>query len=65
MQIAYKRGNEDEETVLNVPDCGEKCPLEKMYKLYDKILPQKTFEEECQFGLKNVLSNNTFRFIIS
>lgn len=65
MQIVYKKGNEDEGTVLNIPECGEKCPLEKMYQLYDKILPQQSFEEECAFSLKNVLPSNTFRFIIS
>lgn len=65
MQIAYKKGSEDDGTLLNIPQCGNKCPLEKMYKLFEKILPHRSFEDECEFSLKTVLPNNPFRFMIS
>lgn len=65
VQIAYKKGDEDDGTVLNIPDCGTKCPLEKMYKLFEKILPQRNFEDECEFNLNTILPNNPFHFRIS
>lgn len=31
-----------------MPNCGTKCPLDKMYEWYDDILPEQSFDEECK-----------------
>lgn len=36
-----------------------------MYALYDKILPQQSFEDECKIGLKTVLPNDSIHFMLS
>ncbi|XP_035900613.1 prostatic acid phosphatase [Anopheles stephensi] len=33
-----------------IPDCGVRCPLDKMFEIYDNIMP-KDWESECQLSL--------------
>ena len=48
LEIFYKRNaTTTEATPLYVPDCGYSCPLEKLYRLYDDILPKGDIAEEC------------------
>lgn len=48
VQIFYKNSTETNIPAMEIPKCGTKCPLNKMYELYDEILPKNSFEEECQ-----------------
>lgn len=48
VQIFYR--NSTQTNILppiDIPNCGTKCPLNKMFELYDNILPKNTFDEEC------------------
>ncbi|KAG4079489.1 hypothetical protein HA402_005186 [Bradysia odoriphaga] len=47
VQIIYKNLNETP-YVINIPGCGYACPLEKMYEIYDNILPKQPFDVECE-----------------
>lgn len=42
--------------MLNIPNCGEQCPLFKLYKLYDDVLPRESYEEECELRDGETLS---------
>lgn len=33
--------------LLEIPECGVKCPLKKLYNLYERILPTRSHDEEC------------------
>lgn len=33
---------------MEIPNCGTKCPLYRMYELYDDVLPKQSYEKECQ-----------------
>lgn len=49
VQIFYKNSTKlnDIPWSLEFPECGVKCPLKKLYKLYKHILPTKSHDEEC------------------
>lgn len=46
VQIFYRNTTETNIKPLEVPNCGTKCPLSKIYDLYDDILPTGSFDEE-------------------
>lgn len=49
MQIFYRNSTEiPNPSALNIPGCGSKCELTKMYDLYHDILPTHDFEHECR-----------------
>ncbi|XP_031632798.1 lysosomal acid phosphatase-like [Contarinia nasturtii] len=48
VKIFYRKsGNVVNIKPLNIPNCGSKCPLEKLYELYQHILPTQQFDKEC------------------
>lgn len=55
VKILYRRGwngtedvNDTHDAVgLEVPNCGMLCPLERMFELYEHVVPRGSFEEEC------------------
>lgn len=49
VQIFYKNSTAADVTPIEmeIPSCGKKCPLEKMYEIYRDILPTESFEQEC------------------
>jgi lysosomal acid phosphatase len=49
ISIFYKNTT-DEPVAMYIPNCGPLCPLEKMYDLYEAVLP-KNLEQECQLSL--------------
>lgn len=51
VQIFYKNSDEPNVPALNIPGCGTKCSLKKLYDLYAIMLPKKNFDYECT--LKN------------
>lgn len=48
VQIFYKNSIDTNIPALTIPNCGTKCPLDKLYKLYEDILPTRSFNEECK-----------------
>ena len=50
VEILYKNSTkmDDIPLLLEIPECGAKCPLKKLYELYDYILPTKSHDEECK-----------------
>lgn len=51
VRLLYKNSTEPGQiTQLDIPNCGMKCPLQKLYELYDQILPNKSHTEECALG---------------
>lgn len=48
VQIFYRNSTKlPNPPALDIPGCGQKCSLTHMYKLYEKVLPIQSFEEEC------------------
>lgn len=41
---------------LFIPDCGQKCPLTKMFDVYEDIIPTEDFDIECR--LQHIPDNN-------
>lgn len=45
----YKSSPESNELIaLNIPNCGKQCSLKRFQQIYSKILPKKSFEDECK-----------------
>lgn len=47
MEIYYKREHSDDRArlePLDMPNCGQKCPLDKLFELYQDDLPTEDFE---------------------
>lgn len=48
VELFYKTSKDQNDLKpISIPNCGHSCPLERMYQLYEDVLPTKTFEEEC------------------
>lgn len=61
IEIYYKRyRGEDLEPLepLSIPNCGKKCPLDRLYKIYRDILPTGDFDTECRLPEKTEYTNN-------
>lgn len=48
VQIFYRNSTATNIPPLSIPNCGAKCPMNKMYELYGDILPSQSFDEECK-----------------
>lgn len=50
VQIFYKTDNSEDISAMEIPDCGVKCPLTKLFELYAEILPteDETYENLCR-----------------
>lgn len=58
VEIYYKQHHGEDIIPLEplfIPNCGRKCPLSKMYELYDDILPTDDFDTECHNNDANSL----------
>lgn len=49
VQIFYKNTTEDPRAMY-IPNCGISCPLEKLYQIYNDIIPGD-FQEECRLSI--------------
>lgn len=47
VQIFYKNTTETNIPPLDIPGCGKKCPLTELYHLYENVLPNKSYEDDC------------------
>lgn len=41
---------------MNIPNCGTECPLQKMYEIYDHVLPKFDYKIECEL-YENLVMN--------
>ncbi|XP_031629659.1 prostatic acid phosphatase-like [Contarinia nasturtii] len=48
IQIFYRKSGEEILLPLNIPNCGEKCSLDQLYKLYNDIIPDRDHDTECR-----------------
>lgn len=51
VEIYYKSYRGDDPVPLEpvfIPNCGQKCPLEKLYWVYKDILPTTDFDAQCR-----------------
>lgn len=51
VEIYYKRDRGEDKVPLQplfIPNCGQKCPLNKFYEIYQDILPTEDFDTECR-----------------
>ena len=48
VQLFYKNSTATDIPALEIPNCGQKCALEKLYELYRDIIPTQSFEKECE-----------------
>lgn len=49
VQLFYRNAATDAEpSPMRIPGCGTLCPLQRMFELYEAVLPTGTWEEECR-----------------
>lgn len=67
MEFFYKKNRgEDSEPLepLLIPNCGKRCPLEKLYEIYEEIIPVDDFETECRVSVLSNVMEYTYEGII-
>lgn len=50
VQIYYRNSTEEKIPPFEIPKCGIKCSLNKLYEVYAEILPTRSFDEECKLN---------------
>lgn len=50
VQIVYKKDNNENSPPLEIPGCGQFCPLNIFHQLYQPFLPMADFETECKMN---------------
>lgn len=48
IQIFYRKSDVENPLPLNIPNCGTKCSLDRLYELYSDLIPGD-FETECKW----------------
>lgn len=51
IQLFYKNSTNENLVPLNIPNCGQKCSLEKFRRIYEEIIPINGFENECKLSM--------------
>lgn len=62
VELYYKQERGEDKVPLQplfIPNCGEKCPLSKLYELYQEILPTEDFDTECRLPTALPLQRST------
>lgn len=62
VELYYKRERGDDKVPLEpleIPNCGKKCPLDKLYEVYKDIIPTEDFDTECRLPTTFSLPHNT------
>lgn len=50
VELYYKHERGEDKVPLQplfIPNCGQKCPLNKLYEIYQDIIPKEDFDTEC------------------
>lgn len=59
VQLFYKNTSDTSLPIqplsLDIPNCGVKCPLKKLYNLYEDVLPTESFEDACKLLENEIL----------
>lgn len=48
VQIFLKNSTSTNVPALKIPNCGIRCPLNKLYEIFDDILPEQDFDDGCR-----------------
>lgn len=51
VELYYKQERGEDKVPLQplfIPNCGQKCPLSKLYEIYGDIIPTEDFDTECR-----------------
>lgn len=57
LQIFYKNSTRiNNISPLDIPNCGTKCSLANLYKLYEEVLPTQSYDKECELRDGETLS---------
>lgn len=56
IQIFYRKSNEEELSPMNIPNCGTKCSLNRLYELYRDLIPGD-HDVECSCSGANGISS--------
>lgn len=51
VQVFYKNTTESHPPALYIPNCGQLCSLENIYKLYNNVIPTDDFTAECRLSM--------------
>lgn len=51
VQVFYKNTTDPHPPPLHIPNCGQLCPLENLYKLYSSVLPTDDYTSECRISM--------------
>lgn len=46
-RFSIKKSPKTKVKALKIPNCGVKCSLNDLYKIYDDILPKDSYDAEC------------------
>lgn len=61
VELYYKQERGEDKVPLQalfIPNCGQKCPLNKFYEIYDDIIPTEDFDTECRLPSASPLQRN-------
>lgn len=47
LQLFYRKPGEEFPIAMNIPGCGDKCPINEFHQLFDEIIPGN-FNSECR-----------------
>lgn len=48
VQLFYKKSEGESPQLLDIPECGKKCPLDKFDELCQKFIPKNDIDTECR-----------------
>lgn len=62
VELYYKQERGEDKVPLEplvIPNCGQRCPLSKLYEIYHDIIPTEDFDTECRLPSTSPLDHNT------
>lgn len=48
VQLFYRKNGVKDISLIEIPNCGTKCPLQTFKEIYQKILPTKHISDACK-----------------
>lgn len=59
MQILLRNSTTSEPEPLEIPGCGRRCAVQRMFELYEPVLPTGEWTEECALPNGTTANNET------
>lgn len=53
VQIFYKKTEDENIPAMDIPGCGTKCPLNKLFDIYSSIISTQDFDTQCRLDVRN------------